>query len=116
MNKFTRRAAVAAITLATLTVNGTAFAAEMRVQAPVVDVEPLTEPAMEIEHCDARPGSAATLTAMLAWDLGMNCRTERVASTTVTGYRVFYRWDDRVYSQVMPTAPGPTIALKVRLN
>ena len=93
-----------------------ASAGELKVQAPVIDVEPLTEPAMAVEHCDGNPGPAATLAETLAWDLGLNCHTEYVESATVTGYRVFYRWDDRVYSQVMSSAPGATVPLKVRLN
>ena len=91
-------------------------AGELRVQAPVIDVEPLTEPAMEMEYCDQRPADGSSLADLLAWDLGLNCRTERIESAIVTGYRVFYRWDDRVYSQVMSSAPGNTIPLKVRLD
>jgi hypothetical protein len=34
----------------------------------------------------------------------------------VTGYRVYYRWDGRVYSQVMRERPGPTVPLRVRLD
>ena len=41
---------------------------------------------------------------------------ELIESSTVTGYRVFYRWDDRVYSQVMASTPGATIPLKVRID
>ena len=85
------------------------------VEAPVVDVEPITAPAEEIEFCDDKP-TDGTLSALLAWDLGLNCRTERIESREVTGYRVFYRWDDRVYSQVMASAPGATIPLKLRIQ
>ena len=56
------------------------------------------------------------LAQTLAWDLGMNCREEVLDSGAITGYRVFYRWDDRVYSQVMASAPGATIPLTVRLD
>ena len=94
---------------------GRAAAGEFQVRAPVVDVEPITEPAMEVEHCADRP-SGTSLSATLAWDLGLDCRQETIASDRVTGYRVFYRWDDRVYSQVMSAAPGATIALKVRVD
>ena len=90
-------------------------AGEFRVEAPVVDVEPITAPAQVVEHCDDKP-TDSNLSALLAWDLGLNCRTERVESREVTGYRVFYRWDDRVYSQVMASAPGATIPLKVSID
>lgn len=102
--------------LAPLWLTGNAFAGELRVSAPVIDVEPIPGPASEVQRCDGKPSASASLADLLAWDLGLNCRTERVESATVTGYRVFYRWDDRVYSQVMSSAPGPTIPLRVRLD
>jgi hypothetical protein len=92
-----------------------AAAGELRVQAPVVDVEAISAPPVRVEHCDDRPVNAS-LSRILAWDLGLNCRTELVASEAITGYRVFYRWDDRVYSQVMASRPGATIPLKVRID
>ncbi|MEM8765892.1 MAG: hypothetical protein AAGE43_00490 [Pseudomonadota bacterium] len=95
--------------------SATVQASELRVNAPVVDVEPITAPAELVEHCDNKPGTEK-LSALLAWDLGLNCRTERVESSEVTGYRVFYRWDDRVYSQVMASAPGATIPLKISIK
>jgi hypothetical protein len=57
-----------------------------------------------------------SLAQTLAWDLGLNCREEVLDSGAITGYRVFYRWDDRVYSQVMASAPGATIPLKIRID
>lgn len=93
-----------------------ASAGSLTVQAPVVDVQPVTEPDREVEHCDARPDRDRGLAATLAWDLGLDCRTERVASGRITGYRVFYRWDDRVYSRVMASAPGDTVTLAIRLD
>lgn len=89
---------------------------QLQVRAPVIDVEPVTEPAMEVEHCADKPASGAGLADTIAWDLGLDCRTERIASDRITGYRVFYRWDDRVYSQMMPNAPGSTIALQITLD
>ena len=88
---------------------------ELQVRADVVEVVPVREPAMEIEHCEAGPGDL-DLAAVLAWDLGENCRTEVVESPGVSGYQVFYRWDNRVYSQMMDTRPGSTIPLNVRLD
>lgn len=91
-------------------------AGSLTVQAPVVDVQPVTEPAREVQRCDGKPDESRGLAATLAWDLGLNCRTERVESGRITGYRVFYRWDDRVYNRVMAQSPGDTIPLNVRLD
>lgn len=93
-----------------------ALAGSLTVQAPVVDVQPITEPAREVQRCDGKPDASRGLAATLAWDLGLNCRTERVESGRITGYRVFYRWDDRVYNRVMARSPGDTIPLSVRLD
>lgn len=92
-----------------------ASAGELRVEAPVVEVEAIRAPPVRMEHCADKPTNAS-LSSMLAWDLGLQCRTETVASETVTGYRVFYRWDDRVYSQVMASRPGDTVPLKIRVD
>lgn len=101
--------------LAGLFLVGTSSAGELSVRAPVVNVEPIRAPSRTVEYCDDKPVNGS-LSQTLAWDLGLNCRVENVESAAVTGYRVFYRWDDRVYSQVMAAAPGPTIGLTVRLD
>jgi hypothetical protein len=100
----------------TLLIAVNAKASELQVHAPVVNVEPLREAPQEIERCPDRPLSDAGLAEILVWDLGLNCTTELIHSATVNGYRVSYRWDDRVYSQVMSTPPGNTVPLKVRLD
>ena len=109
---------LAAAVLATslLLAGNPARAAELSVRAPVVDVQPIMEASAVVEYCAEKPANAAGLSAILAWDLGLTCRTERVPSDNITGYRVFYRWDDRVYSQVMKSAPGDTVALTIRLD
>lgn len=101
--------------LAGLLTLSTALAGQLSVQAPVVDVEPIKAPPISVEHCDDKP-AGGSLADTLAWDLGLNCRVERTESSAVSGYRVFYRWDDRIYSQVMSSAPGATIPLTVRLD
>ena len=113
--KQTNRTAPAFMLLAAALTSGLAAAGELRVQAPVVDVEPISAPPTRIEHCDDKPMNGS-LAQTLAWDLGLNCREEVLNSGAITGYRVFYRWDDRVYSQVMASAPGATIPLKVRID
>ena len=67
-----------------------------------------------METCPSKP--AAGLGATLRWDLGISCSTQRVPSNEITGYRVFYRWDNRVYSQIMDSNPGASIALTVSLD
>jgi hypothetical protein len=91
------------------------FAGELRVHAPVVEVEPISAPPTRVEYCSDKP-SNGSLARTLAWDLGLDCRTEQIASKAITGYRVFYRWDDRVYSQVMASRPGATIPLRIRVD
>ncbi|MGE0624067.1 MAG: hypothetical protein AB7I04_04940 [Pseudomonadales bacterium] len=108
----------ATVLLAAVLITGAApaLAGSLTVQAPVVDVQPVTEPAREVQRCDGKPDRSRGLAATLAWDLGLNCRTELVETGQVTGYRVFYRWDDRVYSRVMSRSPGDSIPLTVRLD
>lgn len=89
---------------------------ELQVLAPVVNVEPLREAPEEIERCPEQPLPDAGLAELLIWDLGLSCTTDLIYSATVSGYRVSYRWDDRVYSQVMAKPPGDTVPLKVRLD
>jgi len=91
-----------------------AHAGELRVEAPVVNIEPIAGPERLVENCPEKP--EAGLTATLRWDLGVSCSTTRIASEQVSGYRVFYRWDNRVYSQVMDHNPGATVPLRVSLD
>jgi hypothetical protein len=91
-----------------------AHAGELRVEAPVVNIEAIAGPERLVEDCPEKP--AAGLTATLRWDLGISCTTKRIASEKISGYRVFYRWDNRVYSQVMDHNPGTTIPLSVSLD
>ena len=106
----------ALISMLLLCAGAETLAAELSVRAPVVDVQPVLEPAEEVEYCAERPANGAGLAAFLAWDLGLTCHTERISSGTITGYRVFYRWDDRVYSQMMTSEPGDTVPLTIRLD
>jgi len=103
-----------ALAIITLVAASLAQADEIRVSAPVVNVEPIASPDRVVETCPAKPANG--LGATLRWDLGISCSTHRVPSDEITGYRVFYRWDNRVYSQVMDSNPGAHIALKVSLD
>ena len=91
-------------------------ARELHVNAPVVNVESLTGGATQVEECPAKPANANDLMAELRWDLGLACTTRLVESDTVTGYRVYYEWDNRVHSRIMSNYPADTIALRVRLD
>lgn len=91
-------------------------AAELEVRAPVVDVQPLGPKLTTHVRCPAQPSPGAGLVETLAWDLGVSCTTEQRSAGDPAGYRVFYRWDDRVYSRVMANRPGETIPLRVRLD
>lgn len=101
--------------LAAMLLGGTAAAAEIEVRAPVVSVEPVAAPAETVTDCPEQP-AAGSLGATLRWDLGLTCSQRVVRSNDVHGYRVFYRWDNRIHSLVMGRDPGATVALKVRIN
>lgn len=91
-----------------------AVAAEIQVQAPVVNVEPIPGPSRQIEECPPKPANG--LAATLGWDLGLSCTSRTLASDRIDAYRVFYRWDDRVHSQIMDSNPGSSVALTLKLN
>lgn len=90
------------------------FAAEMRAEAQVVEVVALGGDAAAQPACQpAKPATDVGLTALLAWDLRVDCPA---SPPSASKYRVYYRWDGRTYSRDMPEPPGATIPLRVRLN
>lgn len=93
-----------------------ARAAELTVQARVVDVQPLRSAAEVEERCAPRPHNGASLGGMLAWDLGLNCEQHTTGGGAITGYRVSYEWDNRIMSRVVAEAPGASIPVHIRLN
>ena len=97
-------------------ITGVSHAGELRVNAPVVNVEPVLAPPTQIEECPAKPSHSAGLIATLQWDLAVHCRLRTVASDTISGYRVFYEWDNRTYSRIMSTEPSGTIVLNVSID
>jgi hypothetical protein len=103
--------------LATLTLSPWIQAAEMVVQGEVVDVVPITDSARATSgDCHPRkPPADAGLVELLEWDLRTTCDAEP-SSARISGYRVYYRWDGRTYSRVMPEPPGETVSLRVRLD
>ncbi len=106
----------ATVLVALLSIATATHARELQVNAPVVNVESLTGGTTQVEECPAKPVGSNDLLAELRWDLGFACTTHLVESNTVTGYRVFYEWDNRIHSRVMSNYPADTIALRIRLD
>lgn len=95
-----------------------AEAAEMVVQGKVVEVVALggARPGGHPDtHCQPPKPAAGGLVELLAWDLRAQCRA-RPGAVAGAGYRVYYRWDGRTYSQVMSEPPGETVSLRVRVQ
>ena len=90
------------------------------VNARVLRVEPLTEVSntrtIDPRCLGEKPHPNAGLAATLAWDLGLGDCARHEQVTSVTGYRVHYEWNDRVYSNVMDTRPDDYIAIRVRVD
>ena len=86
----------------------------MRVEAPVVGVEPIQ--GVQPAACDVPPPErSAGLVAMLRWDLRERCRS--LGAATISGYRVYYEWDGRRFSTVLAEAPSAeTIRLNLRVR
>jgi hypothetical protein len=93
---------------------GGAWAGELLVQAPVLSVEPLNAPAREELDCPPKP--EGTLGTLLRWDLGLSCERRLVTSGEIEGYRVVYRWDNRVHERVMDRDPGESVALRLKVD
>jgi hypothetical protein len=103
-----------------MVVSASSAAREMRVEGDVVRVIPLTSSSVVMERngdcAPLKPVGDADLVALLAWDLRTDCHTHRREVEVQDGYRVYYRWDERVYSVVMSEKPGPTIPLRVNVR
>ena len=98
--------------LSTLTASADQFIG----QAAVVDVVPLTRTVTDevARVCETpRPLASDGLSAMLKWDL---CPPAVLTREVPDGYRVFYKWDNRVYDRVMARDPGESVAVRVRVN
>lgn len=90
------------------------------VEAPVLDVTPLTRAERVSERvgdCDpVHPGADAGLATLLAWDLRAHCRTVWTTREQVEGYRVRYRIDDRVYTRVLDHDPGDHLPVRLTIR
>jgi len=91
-------------------------AGEMLVQGDVVEVVPIMTAAAPGTGCQpAKPPAGADLVTVLRWDLRRECGAG-VPAGEISGYRVRYRWDGRVYSRVMAQPPGETVTLRVHVR
>lgn len=109
IHRIVSRWSAARVVVLALTTCGVAAAAagagEIRAEAEVVDVVPVTT-----GDCQpARPVAGAGLADLLAWDLRLDCEAP-------AAFRVFYRWDGRTFSRVMAERPGPTVPVRVRVR
>lgn len=96
-----------------------AGAGEMLVQGEVVRVVPIHGQSQVVDHlgeCNGEKPSSGDLAALLAWDLRAGCRTVTRSVDVVEGYRVYYRWDGRLYKTVMAEPPTDTIPLRVHVH
>ena len=95
-----------------------ASAAEFTAEAEVIRSEPIFRVSQRrslTAECAAKP-SQRDLVTLLNWDLGTGHCAAYESDKTVTGYRVFYRWDDRVFSQEMQQEPGDWIPVRVHID
>jgi hypothetical protein len=87
--------------------------------AEVIHTEPITKMHQQrslAQECVTTKPRSTDLVVLLHWDLGTgNCASYK-QEQLITGYRVFYRWDDHVFSQVMTQIPGERIPVRVRID
>ena len=114
---------VASITVVTVLVLAAinARAGELYVQGRVVDVVPVygsrtvMAPPSDCRN-PPRPPLEAGLVALLRWDMQPACGAVRRTEQTITGYRVSYEWENRIYSRVMSEPPGETMTLRLKVR
>ena len=98
---------------------GSVDAAEFYDQADVIRYEAVTS----INHtrqivpgCMTDRPDTIHLVELLRWDLGASNCVKVVSDKKITGYRVFYQWDNQLFSQVTHELPGQTIPVHVRID
>ena len=96
-----------------------ALAEERVVHGKVVKVVPITETQTTQQTqttCHHRkPAINSGLSALLDWDLLRDCNLISGAKV-VTGYQVFYQWDNRTYSRTMNQHPGASVRLLLTVD
>lgn len=103
-----------------LYISSASMAAEVFVaDAEVIRTEPIIKMRQQrslAQECVTAKPKSADLVVLLHWDLGTGYCASYAQEELITGYRVFYRWDDHVFSQVMAQQPGARIPVRVRLE
>lgn len=117
------RALVTLLLFATTLCVGHALAATPQtlvVDGRVVNAEPVLSErryAEEAGDCTpARPAHGAALVDLLRWDLRADCRTVWRTEEYVDGWRVWYEWEDEVYTRIVEEKPGETVPLRLTLH
>ncbi len=95
-----------------------AFSAEFYDKAEVIRTEPLTR----IERnrhlaveCFNKP-ETNDLVELLHWDLGTGHCSVEETTEIITGDRVYYQWDNQVFSHVVAERPGSQIPVRIEVN
>jgi uncharacterized protein YcfJ len=86
--------------------------------ADVVRSEPIVQSHQRrvlSDQCATKPAQPDLLN-LLYWDLGTGPCADVIEEERITGYRVYYRWDDHVFSQLMAQQPGDQIPIRVSVN
>ena len=99
--------------------SGTIKAAEFYDQAEVVRFEAITRldhTRSVVPDCVVEKPNTNQLMEILHWDLGMSRCIQTATDKIITGYRVFYEWDDQVFNQVTKLIPGQTIPVHIRVD
>ncbi len=96
-----------------------AVAEERVVRGKVVKVVPITETITRERSSTTcnypKPTANSGLSALIGWDLLHGCDST-TSTDVVTGYRVFYKWDNRTYTRTMIERPGATIPLLLTVD
>ena len=96
-------------------ISGVSHASTLRVEAPIVSIEPVHQDGPPVCDLPAPPRSQG-LVAALKWDLQGRCReSDNVA--VVSGYLVTYEWDGKRLTTLTKARPvGETLPLRLEIN
>ncbi len=108
------------ITASFLSVSFASMAEEVFIaDAEVVYTEPIIKLHRQrslAQECVAAKPRSTDLIVLLHWDLGTGYCASHKQEERITGYRVFYRWDDHIFSQVMAQQPAGRIPVRVQIE
>jgi uncharacterized protein YcfJ len=106
-------------TLALFDAVGLADGAEFYGQADVIRYEPVTrtyQMEQTIPGCLSKRPDTHNLVELLNWDLESSQCLQIVTDTKITGYKVYYEWDNQQFSQVTHSHPGQTIPVHITID